>query len=104
MHGGGSPTDQHFDVLSRRPRRKVIELVDRNDTVSVAEVVAHIEGPEHEARLTLEHTHLPKLADTGYITWDRLADEISQGPQFPEIEPLIELFRTHPDSLPIEWP
>ena len=52
----------------------------------------------------LYHVHLPKLEERGYITWDRDADEISHGPNYEEIEPLVTLMGDHEDELPADWP
>ncbi|WP_345783346.1 DUF7344 domain-containing protein [Natrialbaceae archaeon AArc-T1-2] len=51
----------------------------------------------------LVHSHLPKLAEMGYITWDRNTNEISKGPKWDEIEPLLELIDNHQDELPDGW-
>jgi hypothetical protein len=51
----------------------------------------------------LVHRHLPKLADRGYIAWDRTTNEISKGPNWNEIAPLLELIHEHQDSLPEGW-
>lgn len=37
----------------------------------------------------LTHVHLPKLADAGYIEWDRDAHTVVKGPRFDEIRPLM---------------
>jgi hypothetical protein len=49
------------------------------------------------------HLHLPKLAACGYIQWDKQTHEVSKGPRFGEIEPLLELVQTHSDQLPDGW-
>ena len=50
------------------------------------------------------HSHLPKLEHYGYITWDRSSGNISKGPNWDEIEPLIDLLKTHNEGeLPVEW-
>lgn len=52
----------------------------------------------------LYHNHLPKLADAGYIKWDRKNDVIRRGPRLAAIAPLISLMQRHADELPGDWP
>jgi DNA-binding MarR family transcriptional regulator len=51
----------------------------------------------------LVHNHLPKLEKMGYITWDRPTNEISKGPKWDEIAPLLTLINDHQDELPDGW-
>ena len=65
--------------------------------------------PPHEAdsalvTTALYHSHLPRLADAGYIDWDRQTGVLSQGPRFTEIEPMLVLLATNPNALPFDWP
>ncbi|WP_425556836.1 hypothetical protein [Haladaptatus pallidirubidus] len=39
----------------------------------------------------LQHTHLPKFADKGYIEWTPNTGTIRRGPNFEEIAPLLTL-------------
>lgn len=56
------------------------------------------------AELSLEHEHLPKLADAGYVEWDRETGAVERGPAFEEVEPLLDLLERHGDELPPDWP
>ena len=47
--------------------------------------------------------HLPKLEDMGYISWDRNTNEISKGPAWDDIAPLLKLIYDHQDELPKGW-
>lgn len=60
-------------------------------------------GEAEEIRRELENEHLPLLEEAGYIEWDSETDEIKRGPNFDEIQPLLELMRNHPDELPPGW-
>jgi hypothetical protein len=53
--------------------------------------------------IELVHNHLPKLEDMGFISWDRTANEISKGPNWEEIAPLLKLIHDHQDELPEDW-
>lgn len=51
----------------------------------------------------LVHNHLPKLESLGYVRWDRETGEVSKGPNWGEIEPLLRLLRDHEGELPDDW-
>ena len=51
----------------------------------------------------LQHVHLPKLAEAGYIDWDAKTQTIRRGPNFNEIAPLLRLIDEHGDDLPAGW-
>ena len=54
-------------------------------------------------RLQLIHIHLPKLDGWGYIEWERETGQISKGPNWDEIAPLLDVLHDHQDELPDEW-
>jgi hypothetical protein len=39
----------------------------------------------------------------GFIRWDRDANEISKGPNWGDIAPLLILIEEHEDELPDDW-
>ena len=51
----------------------------------------------------LFHRHLPKLEEMGFIEWNRDTGEISKGPDWDDIEPVLRLLRDHRDELPPGW-
>lgn len=54
--------------------------------------------------LELEHNHLPRLTEAGYVEWDRETGELSRGQNFEEIAPILTLLEDHADELPSDWP
>ena len=82
-----------MDALISPIRRVVfITLLDTTET-SIATLESQL---NHEmARIHLYHSHLPRLADAGYIEWDDDTDTISKGPKFPEVEPLVQLLKEY---------
>lgn len=98
MHGY---IDRKFDALARAERRELlVALLDHNpQTLS--------ESPSQPAksdtaqplverdadRIERQHVHLPKLAEYGYVEWDREEDILTKGPRFDEIRPLVEFVR-----------
>lgn len=96
-----------FVALSNPYRRQLlVALLDHNpqddhdrDPLNIVSDNVDPEVPE----ITLRHSHLPKLEQMGFITWDRETKEISKGPDWNEIEPLLTLIHEHQDELPKGW-
>lgn len=100
--------DQIFDMLSHPYRRRTLTMIGEHnprggDEFTMAELAAS-DGDLGVFTHELYHNHLPKLADAGYIEWDREIDVIRRGPRFADIAPLISLVQRHADELPVDWP
>lgn len=54
-------------------------------------------------RIAFLHIHLPKLHETGYITWRKDDNEVHRGPRFEEIRPVIDSFEQNRHRLPGGW-
>lgn len=52
----------------------------------------------------LYHSHLPNLAEKGYIEWDADSELIRRGPHFDHIEPLLDLLVEYREELPARFP
>lgn len=105
-----SPASRVFDVLSNRYRRQLLlALLEANpqneDDLDPLDLLSPEEGTDglEVTQMKLVHGHLPKLADIGFIDWDRETGAISTGPNWEEISPLLELIRDHQDELPEGW-
>lgn len=99
-----SGIDDVFDSLRSRRRRLVLLLLKQGTVETEADLVLRGDEEAESAEIDLRHNHLPKLADAGYIDWDPDSGEITKGPRFDEIEPLVELIENHADELPPGWP
>lgn len=99
--------DDVFEALSHPTRRQVLAQVKASNPLYVAALVesSRNEGnPRFDAAaIPINHVHLPKLADSGFIEWDREYDVIRKGPRFEEIAPVLELLAAHDDQLPGGW-
>ena len=104
--------DGAVEALGHRYRRRLlIALLEHNpqddeDAQDAERALGTVSGADADEKLIeteLVHTHLPKLAELGYIRWDRAEGTISKGPEWDEIKPLIELLNDHADELPEGW-
>jgi predicted transcriptional regulator len=94
------------DALADVQRRKLlIALLEHNPQDDSAVVIADSESESDavERLVSMQHVHLPKLADYGFIEWDEDTHEVMKGPNFDEIRPLLELLDDHEDELPDDW-
>lgn len=103
-----SGVDELFAALSSPYRRQLlVALLEHNpqddDDRDPLNIVADDVEPE-VLEIELLHKHLPKLEEMAFVTWNREADEISKGPRWAEIEPLVTLVDDHQDELPDGWP
>ena len=57
-----------------------------------------------EYAVRMHHIHLPKLAEYGFITWDRDNDLVVEGPRFDEIRPHLRLVGEQRDERRTEDP
>ena len=108
IEAGGGQLDRLFDALSHPYRRRILTLLAEANPRDEAEFSPEelVMDPDDTELTTvaLYHKHLPKLAEAGYIEWDRDTHAIRRGQRFDEVAPLIRLMRDHPDGLPGGWP
>jgi hypothetical protein len=99
-------------MLSHEYRRRILIAVAQDNPRDEDDITSETIADEHEEdgdglellKQQFYHTHLPKLADAGFIDWDRDSGIITRGPRFEEIEPLLRLMHDHQDELPDDWP
>ncbi|WP_340102166.1 DUF7344 domain-containing protein [Salinibaculum salinum] len=99
--------DALFEALSDPYRRQLlVALLDHNPQDDSDRDPLNVVSDDVEPEVletALFHSHLPKLEEMGYIRWDRDSNEISKGPEWDEIEPLLTLIHDHQDELPEDW-
>lgn len=109
MRNPEASLDDIFEILSHPVRRRVLTAIARSnprddeDETFSSEDLATDEDQLDAFLTSLHHVHLPKLAEAGFIEWDRESGTITRGPRYEEIEPLIELMMAHEDELPADW-
>ncbi|MDS0473536.1 transcriptional regulator [Natrinema sp. 1APR25-10V2] len=89
--------DKMFDALADVQRRRLLlGLLDHNpqNVTELSNVPWDITEQDKDL-IKKHHVHLPKLAQYGYIEWDREASIVTKGPQFDEIRPLLEFLEAN---------
>lgn len=79
--------DDMVDALADVQRRKLlVALLEHNPQDDAPVVIADSdsEADAVERLVTMQHVHLPKLADYGFIKWDEETHEVTKGPKFDE--------------------
>lgn len=100
--------DTMLDILANKNRRRVlVALLEHNpqddrDPQIPDDVILGTRDLE-SLMIGMRHTHLPKLEQAGFIEWDQETNTVNKGPQFEEIQPLLELMENHADELPDDW-
>ena len=96
------PDDAFRALADSRRRQLLTALLEHNPQQELSVFDADELGGSNEKREKIEfrHVHLPMLEEHGYIEWDRESHTIVKGPNFTEIEPLLELLVRHTDEPP----
>ena len=91
------PIDERFDALARTDRRAVIRFF-RDESAEEATLDALVTGivdggywdtDESHARVCLQHSTLPRLADTGILDYDPRSETVKYRRQ-PAVEQLLD--------------
>ena len=99
-------SDDILAALANVQRRKLlVRLLDHNPQDDTPAVVADSEQDRDavEQLVSMQHVHLPKLEEYGFIEWDQDTHEVRTGPNFTEIQPVLELLAAHSDEIPDDW-
>ncbi|MFC7133944.1 MULTISPECIES: DUF7344 domain-containing protein [Salinibaculum] len=104
----GDRWGDRFRALANPYRRQLLVALlehnpQRDDDVDPLDHVTAAEADAEQFRATLTHVHLPKLAELGYIDWDRETGNINRGPNWDAAASLLQLIRDHRDELPDGW-
>lgn len=96
--------DRVLELSAHRRRRQILFMLRRGEPVTESGLAVRGSRDDGGHSGGVRHVHLPKLAEAGYIEWDRDTGEIGRGPRFDEVEPLLDLIENHSDELPPDWP
>jgi len=105
-----SPAGRAFDALQAQYRRHLLlALLEENpqsdeerDPLRLLIKSGRVDDVD-TGRVARYHIHLPKLQDLDYIRRNPDTAQISKGPRWDEVSPLLELIRNHRDELPDDW-
>ncbi|MDS0473702.1 transcriptional regulator [Natrinema sp. 1APR25-10V2] len=100
-------TDKIFDALSDVKRRRIlVHMLSHNPEDDSKLYIVDDGASDEELRqllVEMEHTHLPKLEEYGFIDWDKDKGKVTKGPNYDVIKPILELMLNHQDELPDGW-
>lgn len=96
------PLGRQLRVLSDPLRRRLLVALHESTTDGSEPLV----DPDllEERALELHHTHLPRLADAGYVEWEISPLVVRRGPRFDEIAPLLDALDERSEELVGTWP
>lgn len=93
----GASLDAAVEALADEERRRLVAALDRRGGsegwVDVSRV-AVATSADADAAVTLRHVHLPKLASSGVVDWDRADDRVRPGPCFDAVARLADAIST----------
>ena len=117
-------SDRNFDALSNeRCRELLVSLLDSDrwvvpelsdDAREIANsneelLRKHLDSSREVAEVDEELVgirlvHLPRIAEHGFVEWDRDANVVSRGPRFDDLRPLLEMIDDPREDPPSEIP
>jgi len=96
--------DDTLDALANPYRRQLLlallaENPQKDCDVDPLDAIADSDTAD-VTETELVHTHLPKLEAMGVIEWDRETGNVSTGPEWERVAPLLVLIDDHREELP----
>jgi len=97
--------DSVFEALTAEPRRQIVVALmeappDRELSLPEAANPPYLLRDPEELYLGLVHTHLPALADEGFVEWDEDPLRVRRGPAFEEVAVVFEALHDSADEIP----
>jgi len=95
-----------YEALVHPYRRRLLVAMlhaDRHDVPYPDPLEFTPTAEDERRRIGMLHIHLPKLDDMGIIRWDRETEELSKGPRWDDLEPLLRWMDENRDELPEGW-
>lgn len=95
--------DTLLKAVANEPRRRLLlDLLESNPQPDSPSAHGDRQLSSEEAKrqqVALYHNHLPMLENAGFIDWDETAGEVTKGPEFEDLEPLLRFLRDNQDEL-----
>lgn len=97
--------DMLFSALSAEPRRQIILALseappDRELSLPEAANPPYALRDPEQLYIELRHSHLPVLAEHGYVDWVRDPLRVSRGPHFEEAAVVFDALKEWADEIP----
>lgn len=100
------PVDDAVDALNHIQRRNVLIALLAHNTQDDSPVVLldpENDVDEPEGFVVADRIHLSKLVEYGFITLNRDTHEVTQGSNFDDIKPLLQLIADNADEFSDGW-
>lgn len=88
--------DDMLRALADSERRKLLRNLmdqDPHDSTSVSIIDSDNNADAVRQIVAMRHTHLPLLESYGFINWDRDHFDVMKGPNFDQVEYLLEMMQ-----------
>ena len=96
----GMDESEVFHILGNDRRREIIcTLAEENEELSVSDLARQIADKEEDVEssknlyksvyVSLQQTHLPKLAEKDIVIYDKDTQRVDSGPTFSQIQPYL---------------
>ena len=98
---GSQEIDTQLELVSDNQRRELLlSLQERSprDT-GVHSGSVPMEDGGRRFQVEMYHRHLPKLEEADLVTWNRDAGQVSRGPAFDDVRPLLTLLEESENEL-----
>ncbi|WP_436910255.1 hypothetical protein [Halosimplex marinum] len=94
-----------FGSLTAEPRRQMVVALmeappDRELSLPEAANPPYLLRDPEELYTDLVHSHLPALAEDGFVEWEREPLRVRRGPAFEEVAAVFEALHAHADEIP----
>jgi len=94
-----------FRALTAEPRRQIVVALmeapsGRRLSLPEAASPPYLLHDPEQLYLDLVHTHLPVLAEPGFVEWERDSLCVERGPAFEEVEVVFEALLAKADDIP----
>jgi len=96
-----------FRALTAEPRRQIVVALmeappDRKLSLPEAANPPYLLRDPEQLYLDLVHTHLPVLAERGFVEWEHDPLSVERGPAFEEVEIVFEALQAIADDIPAQ--
>lgn len=94
MNGNDGRWHEIFTVMASGARREILVALMNTPPHVGVKPPGDVDAPDSEGaperlRLELIHRHLPRMAEAGFVEWDRDPLRVRRGPRFDEVAAVL---------------